>query len=420
MAPIDAEFASPARVPRRAAAGEWINDPNALLYADGAYRLFVQHRADAPEFRATGWARLSSPDLLRWTFDGVVIPPGGPDWAYSGSVQAMDGALTAIHTEHSGGLERQVRRTSHDGGASWSAGDPVPKLGAPARNRRDPFVFRDGDGWALLLAEPCDWTEWRTSPPSRLRLYRSADARSWQEAGTIGPWHPPGVMWEVPVVTRIDGRDVLFVSTVDRRADGAACAVRAWVGTLGEDGFELDRNAPVDGHCVDMGPDFYALMSNVEEGWPDAGRRSFVAWAGSWGTARQIGWPGFHGGPITLPRSLALEPRGAGLWLAHRPGPGLLDRFLHAAAEPVPAGVATTTVAAGAKRIELRLAGPVETLEIRLDVVEGSAAIERRGRDAVIWSARPRFPPAAPGPRSIVLFVDGPLVEFFLLEDGWR
>ena len=56
-------------------AGQWINDPNGLVYAGGAYRLFAQHRADAPAFRETGWAGFSSPDLLRWTCDGAVIPP---------------------------------------------------------------------------------------------------------------------------------------------------------------------------------------------------------------------------------------------------------------------------------------------------------------------------------------------------------
>ena len=43
--------------------GEWCNDPNGLVYADGAWRLFVQDSATAPDFGKIGWARLSSTDL---------------------------------------------------------------------------------------------------------------------------------------------------------------------------------------------------------------------------------------------------------------------------------------------------------------------------------------------------------------------
>ena len=176
--------------------GEWLNDPNGLVHVDGRWRLFVQHRADAPAFRATGWARLSSPDLLDWTWDGPVIAADGDDWAYSGSVMRDGAGLVATHTVHdaANGQERQVRRTSGDGGASWSAAAPL--IGA-ARNSRDPFVF-DG-GAAMLLARPCDWDDVNTA--SHLAIWRCGDG-GWQETGRIGPWHPPGVMWEVPVVLR--------------------------------------------------------------------------------------------------------------------------------------------------------------------------------------------------------------------------
>jgi sucrose-6-phosphate hydrolase SacC (GH32 family) len=124
-------------------------------------------------------------------------------------------------------------------------------LGAPSRNRRDPFLFRAGDGWALLLAEPCDWTNWRQEPASRLRLYRSDDRKRWREAGVIGPWREPGIIWEVPILARIDGHDVLFVSEVDRRTDRGECSVRAWLGTLGEEGFVLARGFPKAGQRID-------------------------------------------------------------------------------------------------------------------------------------------------------------------------
>ena len=84
--------------------GEWINDPNGLVFSGGRYRLFVQHRADAPDFAVTGWARLSSDDLLRWEWDGVVLSPDASGWAYSGSVLAAFRRLLAWY----GGRFRNV------------------------------------------------------------------------------------------------------------------------------------------------------------------------------------------------------------------------------------------------------------------------------------------------------------------------
>ena len=391
--------------------GHWINDPNGLAHLDGAYRLFAQHRADAPDFRETGWARFSSPDLLRWTFDGAAIPPDGADWAYSGSLLIEDGALSAIHTLHAGGMERQVQRLAAAAGASWGAAGELPSLGEPARNRRDPFIFRDREGWALLLAEPCDWTAWRDEPASRLRLYRSDDARAWAEAGTIGPWSPPGVMWEVPVLARIDGRDVLFVSVVDRRGDGASCGVRAWVGTLGPDGFAPDPDAAPEGQLVDLGPDYYALMGNVEEGWPE-GERCFVAWAGSWATARAVRWPGFAGGPIALPRTLSIEERGGPRLLSR---PAVLDDAFTTLSSTVPtAGMGAAAVPADAA-LTIALSSSAGTLRVEVDPA-GLVEVERTGRHP--FAAREAFAPVDGRTRTLRLFVDGPLVELFLLEDG--
>lgn len=155
--------------------GQWMNDPNALLHAGGAWRLFVQHRDDAPAFRATGWARLSSADGLDWRFDGQVIRPDD-DWAYSGSVRAAQGGLIATHTAHDAGsgLERQVVRTSGDAGLTWS--EPAALIDA-ARDVRDPFACSDG---ALLLARPCGWSS--SGEASQLGMWREG-SDGWRERG---------------------------------------------------------------------------------------------------------------------------------------------------------------------------------------------------------------------------------------------
>jgi sucrose-6-phosphate hydrolase SacC (GH32 family) len=388
--------------------GTWINDPNGLVHAGGQWRLFAQHRADAPDFRATGWARFSSPDLLRWTFDGAAMPPDGTRWNYSGCVLSVPGSLEAVHTLHDQGEERQVRRTSTDDGATWSEALDLSSLGAPARNRRDPFLFAHGGAWYALLAEPCDWTGWEGAPPSRLCLYRSADRRSFELVGRIGPWSPAGVMWEVPLLLFVGGRAVLVVSVVDRRGGGAATGVRAWTGRFTETGFERDLGAEPEGTPVDFGPDFYAMMTAAGTDAPLA-----VGWLSGWGTARRMPWPGFGGGPISLPR----EPVLVGGRLGLRAPQQLVQKFSNPVPGPVPGGMACAVIP-GHADFTLDVQGESASLKVAADPGAGSLAVQRRGAAELDWSGEHALAFAAAAQRTLRLFVDGPVVELFLDEDA--
>lgn len=282
--------------------GEWFNDPNGLVFAYGAWRLFVQHSAAAPDFGEIGWARLSSADLLHWNWDGPVIPPDSLGQAYSGSVVANDEALTAFLTRHDGAVQRQVRLKSEDAGASWRQGEP---FGPEGRNVRDPFVFfcaATGD-WRMIVAEPCDWTEWANDSRSTLSVWR-LERENWLFVARMGPWMEPGVMWEVPVLVDFGSCQALILSIVDRRNEMAECAVRYWLGRF--DGVRFDVQTSATGLLLDHGPDFYAAIVSTPV---SPGRNhTLVAWASSWQTARSMPWPGgIHGGPISLPRTLSLD-----------------------------------------------------------------------------------------------------------------
>ena len=305
-------------------AGEWFNDPNGLVFADGAWRMFVQHSAAAPEFREIGWGRLSSTDLLHWTWDGPVISPDAIGQAYSGSIVAQDDDLTAYVTRHDNTLKRQgqVKLTSQDGGASWHQGPP---LGPEGRNVRDPFVFfcaATGD-WRMLIAEPCDWTRWADEAPSTLSVWHF-DGKEWRFVSRIAGWFEPGVMCEVPVLVDFGSHQALILSTVDRRNGGSESAVRYWLGQF--DGASFDVHSAPEDRLVDHGPDFYAAIVDTNTG--REGDRTLVAWASSWDTARAMPWPcGIHGGPICLPRIVSLDAAAARL--VQRPIAGIDPAATH-------------------------------------------------------------------------------------------
>ena len=157
----------------------------------------------------------------------------------------------------------------------------------------------------MLLAEPCDWNDWRVEPASRLSVWEEGDS-GWRLIGTIGPWSPPGIMWEVPVLIDDGTSQHLIISTIDRRHGNAQCSVRVWPGRY--DGRTFVPDEP-EGDLLDYGPDFYAACFSTQRNWPlDA--RVMVAWASNWSTARTTAWPGDIGeGAITLPRNIECRER---------------------------------------------------------------------------------------------------------------
>ena len=287
-------------------AGHWINDPNGLAFAAGRYRLFVQHRADAPDFVVTGWGRFSSDDLLRWEWDGEVLAAGDDGFAYSGSIIAgnvgADVSLEAWHTRHrptATPRERQFVVHSHDGGLNWSA--PDGPHGPAGRNARDPFVFDHEGARHMLLARPCDWSD--SNGRSRVELASQRANGDWSSGIDLGLDIPPGLLCEVPSLLRIAGQWALLASFVDRSAGGAVSWTGYWLGTFDGKGFLPDQPAPTR---LDLGPDFYAGIANLDAGWP--GEKMLIGWASSWATARKLAVSGGgSGGPISMPRHFAVN-----------------------------------------------------------------------------------------------------------------
>ena len=365
----------------------WTNDPNGLIFVGGRYRLFAQASASAPDFKTIGWGRWSSDDLLRWDWEGLALPPVDGISAYSGSVTRAD-PFEAFLTRHdpAGPMQTQWR----------VIGEPplldAAPLGPSGRNVRDPFVFEWQGGWRMLLAEPCDWSGWADDPASTLSVWVSGDKRDWQRVGTIGPWSPRGVMWEVPVLLDFGNVQALLIATVDRREGGAVSSVSYRLGRFDGSVFHPE-GAP---RLLDLGPDFYAACVNTVDGWPN-GDRVVVGWASSWATARAMPWPGgVRGGPITLPRTLTL----AG------------DRLVQ---QPIAGAIATaryTCDASGTRAIEI--AGDAMTLSITL--TPGTLKLERTADDPRFdWRAEHAIDADV---QSIDVFIDAGLVEIFLAPAG--
>lgn len=287
-------------------AGHWINDPNGLVFSGARYRLFVQHRADAPDFVITGWARFSSDDLLTWEWDGEVLAADADGFAYSGSIvagtDAADGSLDAWHTRHRPAdvpREQQFVAHSRDSGLHWSA--PDGPHGPSGRNARDPYVFSHRGARHMLVARPCEWSD--TTDISQFELVSQSSSGDWSSGIDLGLEMPPGLVCEVPSLLCCGNKWLLLASFVDRTTDGAICWTGYWLGTFDGDGFQPDQPQPTR---LDIGPDFYAAIANLDAGWP--AEPMLIGWASSWATARRLNVPGGGGGGgISLPRQLVVH-----------------------------------------------------------------------------------------------------------------
>lgn len=385
----------------------YLNDPNGPVEIDGTVHLFFQSRSTVDTAQPVEWGHATSTDLVHWTLHRPAMSPvpGGPDsdGCWSGNTVLRDGTLWAYYSgkvDHSD--YQSVLRAVFDADAG-TFGAPAQVVDDPADHEgitmyRDPFVWREGDGWRMAVGAAA-------AEEASIRHYRSADGVRWTHEGTLAALsrttlrgEDTGEGWECPQVLAVDGSEVAIVSAWSH-ADGPWNVLAFPLGGTPEP------------HRVDHGHNFYAASVMREGsrgplvfGWVTEGRDR-----GWW---QEAGWAG----AISLPRRTWL----AGDVLASEPHPALDALRL---GDPRPADGAVITgqaeIAVPATTGTLRLVfGDDEHLDIQLDEVAGTVAIDR---DAASSDGRAHrgtavapdaFEPGSGRP-GVRVFVDGSVVEVF-------
>ena len=275
----------------------WMNDPNGPIFWKGKYHLFYQHNPYAPCFGrgAMHWGHAVSKDLVHWVHLPIALAPtpGGPDkdGVFSGCAVDNDGVPTLIYT----GVYPEVQciATSDDDMITWEkyAGNPVidsPPKGLDVTGFRDPCVWKEEDGWYMLIGSGIKGVG------GAALLYRSKDLINWKYLHPlcVGDKEKTGTMWECPDFFPLGDKYVLLVSTLG--------TTLYFVGTYRDHKFqpEIQGNTSFGGH-------YYAARSMID----GKGRRILFAWITE-GRSAAAQWASGWSGVQALPRVLSLREDG--------------------------------------------------------------------------------------------------------------
>ncbi|MEV6012693.1 glycoside hydrolase family 32 protein [Streptomyces sp. NPDC051976] len=410
----------------------WINDPNGLVHHDGQYHVCYQYNPHGTDHANMHWGHFRSADLLNWQILPLALTPtpGGEDadGCYSGNAVSDGDRIVAFYSAYRRDRQHQpvTTATSHDGGLTFRPrGDlliPEPPDGTTMY--RDPYVWRHGDGWRMLVGAAL------ADGRAAVLLYDSPDLEDWTY---LGPFHTgapqpvgdAGVLtgdgWECPqYLPAADdlGRGILILSAWT--AEDGPGGVLALTGKDRNDVFEAGPP-----QLLDHGPDFYAPAVMRAPG----GRWLLWGWACE---ARDQVWTRTDGwaGTLTVPREIKLtedcrvhqQPAAEltalrGERVVHAAGSVIGDKLIELGEPGRSFDLAARLELSGQAGLRLvTSADGSEYLDIRLDPFAGLLVVDRENasHDPKANRGTYRMPYPVGEPVDLRLIVDHSIAEIFL------
>ncbi|MFD1953911.1 GH32 C-terminal domain-containing protein [Paenibacillus thailandensis] len=268
----------------------WMNEPHAPIYFDGQYHLFYQHNPHGPFFHQIHWGHWVSKDMVHWRDLPVALAPEkdrlAPDGIWSGSATYDAEGLPVLFftagndsasPNQSVALARSVYSRDGDPDLVHWVKHPEPlivqKKGMGAfGDFRDPFVWKDDDGWYALVGSGIE------GEGGAALAFSSQDMMNWTYKGPffkadIGKFPYLGPIWELPVLLPLGSdkqgvnKHLLLVSPV---GEGADVEVFYWIGQLDKHrlSFVPDQEEP---QLIDVGDFHFTGPSGMVD--PKTGRK---------------------------------------------------------------------------------------------------------------------------------------------------
>jgi beta-fructofuranosidase len=265
----------------------WQNEPSGPVYFNGQYHVFYQSNPRGPFWNHIRWGHLVSTDMVHWRdADDAIVPGGGadvdPDGAWAGgSVLDGDGRPVLFYTagddRESPNQRIALARTTHqqDGDNdlnNWVKSKDVvvnqePGQGIPGEFR-DPFVFRDGDTWFMLVTsgKPDD-------AGGTALVYSTTDptlASGWTFRGDLfvgdyATYPETGRVWELPNLLPLgDSGKWAFIINPAKMARGEyqSRSTYYWIGSWNPATAKFTPDSP-EPRLIDVGEHFTGPAGSV-------------------------------------------------------------------------------------------------------------------------------------------------------------
>ncbi|MCA9239788.1 MAG: GH32 C-terminal domain-containing protein, partial [Planctomycetales bacterium] len=269
----------------------WLNDPNGLVYADGAYHMFYQHNPFGEQWGNMTWGHATSPDLVHWTEASPALAADPVGVKFSGTavidhnntagLQTGAALTMALFYTSVGGFDQRMAYST-DGGRSFRYYEGNPVLPSQSGgDDRDPQVFwhEASNKWVQVV-----WVAGHNGNPMSFQFFGSQNLTDWTYLSERQDYFECPDFFELPVDGNPnDSRWVLY---------GASGGYE--IGSF--DGVSFSPDAPGGGKITqDYGGNFYASQS-----WHDVpsddGRRIQVTWMAGGGYPgmpfnQQMGFP---------------------------------------------------------------------------------------------------------------------------------
>jgi beta-fructofuranosidase len=203
----------------------WVNDPLAPTWDGERYHLFFQYVPDSVEWAPNcHWGHAVSADLVHWEHVGVALAPDDDeDGVWSGSMVRHDSGYRIFYTAVTAddlpmGRVRWADSPDLTSG-SWVKGEVAVTAppGVDVTTFRDPFVYRDGPVWRMLVGTSIGRD--RAAATS----FSSPDLSQWSYDG-IAASRPTtvtdpvwtGTLWECPQLVEVAGEEAFVASVWDK------------------------------------------------------------------------------------------------------------------------------------------------------------------------------------------------------------
>ncbi|WP_340017518.1 glycoside hydrolase family 32 protein [Paenibacillus sp. FSL H3-0457] len=326
--------------------GNWINDPNGMVYYEGEYHLFYQYTPHdtQPDFDRMHWGHAVSNDLVHWDELPPAISPGEDGAIFSGSAvvdknntsgffNEAGSGLVAIYTNNGnnaqpGKPQVQSIAYSKDNGRTWTKYEGNPVLfPTETLDFRDPKVFwhEESSNWVMVLAVS-----------DHVEFYTSSNLKDWLFASGFGS-DIPGIhrgIFECPDVFKLQVDEdpnttkwILTLSVGDRNGvnpndsepPAGGSGMMYFIGHFDGKVFTLDETLESFDtiQWIDYGSDFYAAVT--WDGIPNEdGRKIWVGWMNNWRYASTLPSKEWRG-HMSIPREIQLRTYSEGLRLIQAP-----------------------------------------------------------------------------------------------------